>query len=128
VSAALISQVDLLASMATLTSQTLAATEAPDSRDMLPALLGSSSTGRSDLVLQGGGTSVRQGSWKYIEPNKRPAMNAQTNIELGNSPEPQLYDLAADPGERTNLAPRHPDKVAELQALLDRVRKDGRSR
>ncbi len=128
VSDALVSQVDLLASMATLTSQTLGAADAPDSRDTLPALLGSSSTGRSDLVLQGGGTSVRQGPWKYIEANKRPAMNVQTNTELGNSPEPQLYDLASDPGERTNVAARRPEKVTELQALLDRVRKAGRSR
>ena len=74
------------------------------------------------------GLALRRGQWKYIEPNKRQAMNVQTNTELGNSPEPQLYDLASDPGERTNLAPRHPEKVAELQTLLERVRKAGRSR
>jgi arylsulfatase A-like enzyme len=127
VSDALISQVDLLASMAALTGQPLGASGGPDSRDTLPALLGTSSAGRTDLVEQGTGLSVRQGSWKYIEPNKRPAMNTNTNTELGNRPEPQLYDLASDPGERTNVAARHPEKVAELQALLDRVRKAGRS-
>jgi hypothetical protein len=55
-------------------------------------------------------------------------MNLNTNTELGNSKMPQLYDLSVDPGERTNLAERRPEKVAELQALLDRVRKAGRSR
>jgi len=128
VSDALISQVDLLASIATLTGQPLTPGDGPDSRDTLPALLGASAVGRTDLVKQGSGTSVRQGSWKYIEPNTRPAMNPQTSTELGNAPDPQLYDLSADPGERTNLASRHPEKVAELQELLDRVRASGRSR
>jgi arylsulfatase A-like enzyme len=128
VSHALISQIDLLASMAALTQQSLATADAPDSLDILPALLGASSTGRADLVKQAGGLSVRQGSWKYIAPGKGAARNQNTNTELGNSPEPQLYDLATDPGERANLASRHPEKVKELQTMLDRVRSAGRSR
>lgn len=128
VSDALISQVDLLASMATLTGQSLAPADGPDSRDTLPALLGASPIGRTDLVKQAGGQSVRQGSWKYIAPGKGAPINKNTNTELGNSLEPQLYDLSADPGERTNLASRHPDKVKELQTLLEQVRSAGRSR
>ncbi|MCC7043656.1 MAG: arylsulfatase [Acidobacteria bacterium] len=128
VSHALISQIDLLASMAALTQQPLAPADAPDSRDILPALLGASPTGRADLVKQAGGLSVRQGSWKYIAPGKGAALNQNTNTELGNSPEPQLYDLSTDPGERTNLASQHPEKVKELQTMLDQVRSAGRSR
>ena len=33
----------------------------------------------------------------------------------------ELYDLADDPGERFNLAGKNPEKVAELEALLDRL-------
>ena len=128
VSDALVSQIDLFASLATLTGSRLGEADAPDSQDVLPALLGTSRTARADFVEQATGLSVRQGPWKYIEPNDRPAMNTNTNTELGNSRAPQLYDLSADPGERTNLAERHPEKVAELQALLDRVRTAGRSR
>lgn len=128
VSGALISQVDLLASMATLTRQPLAPADGPDSRDTLPALLDASAAGRSDLVKQAGSLSVRQGSWKYITPGNGPRVNVNTNIELGNSLEPQLYDLSTDPGERINVAERYPEKVAELQALIERARQAGRSR
>jgi uncharacterized sulfatase len=33
---------------------------------------------------------------------------------------PQLYDLSKDPFEKNNLADKHPDKVKELTALLNR--------
>jgi hypothetical protein len=55
-------------------------------------------------------------------------MNRDTNTELGNDPAPQLYDLATDPGERTNLAEKFPAKVNEMQRLLDGLRTAGRSR
>jgi hypothetical protein len=49
-------------------------------------------------------------------------MNTNVNIELGNDTVPQLYDLTTDPGERTNLAGKYPEKVAEMDALLTRLR------
>lgn len=128
VSDALVSQVDLLASLAALLNQPLDDDDAPDSRNILPALLDAAAEGRADLVTQAGGQSVRQGSWKYIAPNAGQALNRNTNTETGNSPEPQLYDLSADPGEQRNLAASRPDKVRDLQALLDRLRAAGRGR
>jgi arylsulfatase A-like enzyme len=55
-------------------------------------------------------------------------MHVQTNTELGNDSVPQLYDLAADPGEKRNVADRFPDRVKEMGARLDEIRKAGRSR
>jgi arylsulfatase A-like enzyme len=127
-SAALVSQVDLLASFATLTGQRLGSTNAPDSVDMMPVLLGKSKSGRSELVVEAGALSLRQGNWKYIEPNNRQKVSRDTNTELGNDTAPQLYDLGADPGETKNLAARYPERVKEMTAELDRIRKAGRSR
>ena len=45
-----------------------------------------------------------------------------TNTELGNSTEPQLYNLADDPGETKNLAAAFPDKVNEMKALLEKIK------
>jgi arylsulfatase A-like enzyme len=125
---ALLSQVDLLASFASLTGVHLAADAAPDSYDMLPALLGRSATGRDELVEHAGTLALVRGRWKYIEPGKGPRMNQQTNTELGNDPAPQLYDLSTDLGERRNVAAEHPEVTREMAARLRKIENDGRSR
>jgi arylsulfatase A-like enzyme len=122
VSGALISHIDLLASLAAFTGRTLAAGEGPDSLAMWPAFTGASKTGRDVYVEQGSGLSLRHGTWKYIEASNRRRVNPETNTELGNDTVPQLYDLAADPGERVNLAAKFPAKLAEMQALLADIR------
>jgi len=122
VSGALLGQVDLLASLAALAGRRLEPGAAPDSRNLLPALLGTTRTGRDWLVEQAGALSIIKGRWKYIEPHDGPAIASGTGIELGNDPGPQLFDLAADLGERRNVAADHPDQVAELAALLKKVR------
>lgn len=40
----------------------------------------------------------------------------------------QLYDIANDPGEKTNLIFKYPELVKELKALLDQSKAAGRSR
>lgn len=125
VSDALVSQVDLIASFAALTDGRLPAGAAPDAENVLPAILGSSATGRTILVEQSGALSIRQGQWKYIPPSQGPRINQNTNTELGNDPQPQLYDLSADRGERSNLAAARPEKAAELAGLLDTIRRRG---
>ena len=49
--------------------------------------------------------SVRNGRWKYIWASDAPH---------------ELYDLDADPGERSNVLDAHADVAAELRGLLER--------
>ena len=122
VSSALVSQVDLLASFAALLKA--ADPAARDSENVLPALLGTSPAGRAVVVQQSGNRlALREGPWKYIAPSQGPRIQQNTNTELGNDPEPQLYDLSRDIGERTNLAAAQPEKVRELSAQLESIRK-----
>ncbi len=122
VSNALVSQVDFLASFAKLTGQKLKDNAAPDSYDMLNALLGKSKTGRASVVEQGNGLAIIKGDWKYIPPSTGPAINKEKNMEMGNSAEPQLYNLKNDIGEQNNLAAKYPAKVKELAELLEGIK------
>jgi arylsulfatase A-like enzyme len=118
-STALVSQVDLLASLAALVGVQMRVATARDSRDHLTALLGDDPVGRESLIEHAGGLAVRHGKWKYIPASNGPRKNVPTDTELGNDPSPQLYDLDADPGEADNVAAAHPEIVAQLRQVLN---------
>ncbi|TCS88906.1 arylsulfatase A-like enzyme [Anseongella ginsenosidimutans] len=130
VSDALFSQVDLLESFAGLTGVKTDSLDAPDSFNMLDALLGKTKDGRPHVVEQAanGALSLVKGDWKYIEPHKGVKVMQKVNIETGAATEPQLYNLEEDPGEKENLAANHPEKVKELASLLQSVRAGENSR
>jgi arylsulfatase A-like enzyme len=122
VSSALVSQVDLFASLSALTGQPLAPGDAPDSQDMMPVLLGTSKTGRTELIEEAGAVALRQGPWKYIPPNNKAKMNTDTNTELGNDSVAQLYNLSTDPGEAHNLSEAQPARAKAMADELDAIR------
>jgi arylsulfatase A-like enzyme len=119
---ALVCLMDLTASMAALTGSAIPDGDARDSLDVLPALLGQSPIGRDCLVEQAGCLALLSGALKAIEPSAGATYHAATDTELGNAPEPQMYDLAADLGERTNLAAERPVEAAALLDALAEVR------
>ena len=126
VSPALVSQVDLAASLAALAGVVVPDGAAPDSVNVLPALLGDSTTGRDHVVIQGTrGLALREGRWKLIPPGHgeiKDGLNAihQTREEAG--PRGLLFDLAADPAERNDLAAREPARAAALAKRLEQLR------
>jgi len=123
-SEALFSQVDLMGSLAALVGQQIALGDAPDSRNQLSTLLGEDPGGRDHIIEHNsrGTLSIRKGQWKYISPSDASPYNRFTDIELGNDPAHQLYDLSADIGEQHNVAPGNPEIVDELSSELDRIR------
>ncbi|MES2708845.1 MAG: arylsulfatase [Verrucomicrobiota bacterium] len=121
-SAALVSQVDFLASLAALTGQTLPAGAGPDSQNLLPAFLGESPEGRTELVEHSGRLAFREGSWKLIPPGGGPARSSGTNVELGNHAQPQLFDLTKDPGETKSVTAENADRAASMRKRLETVR------
>lgn len=123
---ALFSQVDLMATFASLTGQNIPEGAGPDSFDHLPALLGRDKQGRDWLVEHQWGQrlSIIKGNWKYIEPAEGVKIQVNTNTETGNDPEPQLYDLKTDTGEKNNVAAQNPLLIKEFADLLKEVREN----
>ncbi len=134
VSDEIVSTVDLAASLATLTGQSLAAQGCLDSFDVLDALLGRPrAKGRDHLLQQDNGSGnfgLRAGEWKLVRLERRGA--SQAVVSRGDRPLPStrdtLYRLTDDPGERVDLAAAHPDVLERLTTLLGRLIADGRSR
>ena len=115
--------IDFAASFAALAGQAIPdANACRDSFNVLDALLGKpGAKGRDHLVQQdNGGQSLgfREGDWKLVRHGGR-------NKKGGGD---QLFDLAKDPGEKTNVSAGHPDVLARMQARLEKIIADGRTR
>jgi len=120
VSDALICQVDLLSSLAELAGID---EKGMDSEALLPVLLGESEKGREDLIIEANTrTAFRKGNYLLIPPYTGPAINKLVNIELGNSDQFQLYDLAEDTGQQKNLASDRPELLHELLSDFEEQR------
>jgi arylsulfatase A-like enzyme len=123
---------DLLATCAALAGRELPERAGMDSLDQSPVLLGKGGGMIRDSVIQqgiSGALAIRHGDWKLIPANAAAAAGGMGSGANPDDPrfaaaivrETQLFNLASDPSEKTNLAARHPEKVAELTSLLRRA-------
>ena len=112
VSDALVSQLDLLASLSALSGNE---TTSPDSQNVLDAFLGTSKTGREDLIIEATSrTAYLKGDWVLIPPYVGPKFLPTKGIETGTSDKIQLYHLKEDPFQTKNVAASNPEKLAEM--------------
>jgi len=130
---AVFSQVDLMASFASLIGVSVEENVGIDSFDYLATMLGKSDNSRPYVLQQGAGENyygIRQGDWKLIPATIPPPFaDAKHNSRQNpiSTPMPErntnyLYNLADDPGETTNLADEYPEIVQEMMMLLERIK------
>ena len=124
ISDALLSQVDLLASIARLVNVDIGSKQPLDSEDHLDAWLGRTKIGREYLLEEGFSFALRMGDWKYIRPlsGKPKSWLKNKGVRTGLIKEPQLYHLGEDRTETENLVNLHADTLKimreKLEALL----------
>lgn len=132
VSSALVSQVDFAATLAAVAGVELPPDAAPDSLNLLGALLGKSSQGRDHVIVQGfRDLALREGSWKFIPPGNRDVrdgLDAMYPVRTQVHPPGLLYNLAKDPAETRDLAADEPARVEAMARRLDELVQSGRSR
>ena len=123
----LIELTDLLATCAALTGVTLAPGQGEDSHNMLPALLVEKpAQAVRDFAIHHslwGDFAIRQGPWKMMPQRGSGGFSRPRKVEVApGEPEGQLYNLATDPSESTNLWAEHPEVVTRLRASLSAVK------
>jgi len=139
----IISLTDLFATCASIVGQKLPNDTAEDSYDMLPVLTGQQGDEqlRPFLLQQthwAQKMSIQVGQWKYMDykgsgGNGYEGEPGEWNLSQYKIPDTdpdapgQLYNLADDPGETTNVYSKHPEIVAKLKAQLDEAINSGRS-
>jgi arylsulfatase A-like enzyme len=104
-----VAHIDLMPTLAAAAGAALPAGVVIDGHDMLPLAEGLGSMNREDDAIfwqSGYYRVVRSGGWKL-------------QVD-GRQKKTWLFDLNTDPTEKTNLASSRPDKLAELQDLLDK--------
>ncbi len=116
VSDAIFATIDFVPTFANLTGFDIPTDRRIDGIDQTGLLLGERDTGREHFYFQGAG--VRQGRWKYL---KAKAFFHGYAVEDDRAKVEELYDLETDLGEQTNLAKKHPGKVAELRSLMEAI-------
>lgn len=92
-------------------------------RSLLPLVRGESEGGERVIVTDGRATrGIMSGPWRFVLRDK-PAQKTffgEKEVTL----EEELFNLALDPGERHNVAPIEPDRVAEMRARLESALKN----
>ena len=132
VSDRLVALTDTIATISELIEKPLPLQAAEDSFSYLSALTGGApqSAVRDTIVHDGnrGKFAVREGNWKLLLTQGGGGIGADDREFDPGRPPAQLYDLAADLEERTNLYDSRRDIAAKLTALLARIRDRGRQR
>lgn len=99
--------VDVYPTLVGVAGGTLTQPKAIDGLDMRDTLMGKAPSPRRTTIysIEPQQAAIAQDNWKLVWGTTLP-----TKVEL--------FDLAADPAETTNLADRHPQRVADMQALV----------
>lgn len=132
VSNSMISLIDFFPTIAGLLGTPMPAGAGTDGLEQSELLFGRKpATPRKHVIQHGIGNvlAIRSGDWKYVPRNADTA----TGIGRGADPrdqrfvqaavlEDELYNLADDPSETTNLAAEKPEKLAELKSLLEKIK------
>lgn len=149
-SRALVSNVDLLATVASIAGESLEPDEGEDSFDLVPTLTGGADVQVRDHLLIAPSNrknlSLRRGEWMYISGQGGGGFAAKnlgdhgfggpaahlftghknSDIEGGRikskAPKVQLYHLGRDPRQLTNVVEDHPAIAEEMASLIETIK------
>lgn len=135
VSNALVSQVDLMGTVASALKFELPENCAEDSYDLMPILAGDSTSVRDSHVHNTSRNqyAVRSGHWVLVDHKNGYVSGRNKDWEKrhdyphDDTLPAELFNLKDDINQRYNLAQQEPEKVAQLRQLLNKIQNQGHS-
>lgn len=135
VSNALVSQIDIMATLSNVVDFELPDDAAEDSHDLTPLLKGKVDKIRDAHIHNTfeDKWAIRSGDWLLIEgkdgyhSGRNKNWEERHEISADNKAPVELYRLGDDIGQGSDVASENPDKVTEMQALLKKIREQGHS-
>lgn len=133
VSDALVSQIDIMATLASAVGFELPDDCAEDSHDLSSLLKGDSKPVRTTHIHNTfkDKYAIRDGDWLLIDhkngysSRRNKEWEQRHGYEADDKSPVELYNLRDDIGQRYDLAKKEPAKVAELKNLLTKIREQG---
>jgi arylsulfatase A-like enzyme len=109
----LVHVVDMLPTLVKLGGGSTKPCQPLDGVDVWPAIAAGEPSGRTEVVynIEPFRGAVRAGDWKLVWLATLPS-------------QVELFNVARDPNETTNLAPQEPEKVQELQARIGKLARE----
>lgn len=114
--------IDLLPTFVAIAGGKTPAEPVIDGRDISPLLVDGSTKSPRDVHYYFSGyelQAVRQGPWKLALVRQPESMGKDSQDDAAKNP--RLYRLDEEIGERTNLAEKHPEIVAKLRGLAEKM-------
>ncbi|WP_044302295.1 sulfatase family protein [Rhodopirellula sallentina] len=133
VSDAIVSQVDLMATLAGILSFEIPEGQAKDSISLLPVLRDPQKTPRTTLVqnTRAKDYALRDGRWLLVDAKsgyvsaRNKDWESQRGYPSDDRLDVELYDLSVDVGQKNNLAKQNAERVDRMKHLLRQIRDVG---
>ena len=116
--------IDFLPTFVKLGGGSVPADRKIDGRDIMPLLLGQTKESPREAHYYFSGyklQAVRVGPWKLAIAPQNHSMGIAGSPVPASIDEPRLYNLDAEIGEQTDVAAKHPDVVARLRVLAEKM-------
>lgn len=132
---ALISQIDIMATIAAIVDYKLPDQQAEDSHNMLPLITDKSNKGPRTVHIHNtfaNAYAIRENDWLLLDAksgyHSKVAKGWEEKNGYKKEPESgQLYNLKDDLSQKKNLIDQYPEKVTAMKAKLKKIREQGYS-
>lgn len=136
VSNALVSQIDIMATVASIVNYDLPVNQAEDSHNQIDLITGKSKNGKRLTHIHNtfdDKYAIRDGEWVLVDTKSGYSKRSSKSWEekhgypKDNTTKGQLFHIKKDLSQKHNLIAKHPEKAEYLRSLLQKIRQQGYS-